>query len=216
MAGNIIPAIATTNAIIAGMVVFQAVRVLAGQLSAVREPNLQRSEHAPIISYLPAGPNPACPTSSEAYLMLACDPARVTLGEVLADVVRGAKGLAYGADVKLSVYEAGRLLNEPDYGDDDDDDDRLNNEGKTLEQLGCGVGTWLSIVDEEDEDERYQTVSISICKLCVSPPFVLLPVLSRARADRPLLPSTAATRPTPRQAVGFPRRSRPFARSRPR
>lgn len=166
MAGNIIPAIATTNAIVAGMVVFQAIRVLAGQLATVREPNLQRSETAPIVSHNPSEPNPACPTSSEAYLMLACDPARVTLGEILRDVVRSPKGLAYGPEPKLSVYEAGRLLNEPDYGDEDDE--RLDNEARTLEQLGCGVGTWISIVDEEDDEDKFQTVSISVCKLYVS------------------------------------------------
>jgi ubiquitin-like 1-activating enzyme E1 B len=183
MAGNIIPAIATTNAIVAGMVVFQAVRVLAGQLATVREPNLQRSETAPIVSHNPSGPNPACPTSSEAYLVLACDPARLTLGQVLRDVVRDPKGLAYGPEVKLSVYESGRLLNEPDYGDDDDE--RLDNEAKTLEQLGCGIGTWISIVDEEDEEDKYQTVSISVCKLCVlEPPSSPFRRESRADADR--------------------------------
>lgn len=166
MAGNIIPAIATTNAIIAGMVVFQAIRVLAGQTTNLRLSNLQRAADKPIVSYVPAPPAKTCPTSSEAYVSLACDPSRVTLGEVLKEVVRGEKGLNFGDNVKLSVYEGGRLLNEPDYGDDDED--RLDNETKTLEQLGCGIGTWISFVDEEDEEDKYQSLSVSICKLYAS------------------------------------------------
>lgn len=36
MAGNIIPAIATTNAIIAGLIVLEGLKVLTGQLGAAR------------------------------------------------------------------------------------------------------------------------------------------------------------------------------------
>lgn len=43
----------------------------------------------------------------------------------------------------------------------------MNNEGRTLEDLGCGVGKWLTVVDEEDEEEKHATVSFAICNLCV-------------------------------------------------
>jgi len=36
MAGNIIPAIATTNAVIAGLIVMEALKVLAGEFSKCR------------------------------------------------------------------------------------------------------------------------------------------------------------------------------------
>lgn len=36
MAGNIIPAIATTNAVIAGLIVLEGIKVLTGQLGAAR------------------------------------------------------------------------------------------------------------------------------------------------------------------------------------
>jgi len=72
-------------------------------------------------------------------------------------------GLGYGEGAKLSVYESGRLLVEPVYDDEDDEEGGLNNEGRTLEDLGCGVGKWLNVVDEEDEDEKHATVSFAIC-----------------------------------------------------
>ena len=71
--------------------------------------------------------------------------------------------MGYGEGAKLSVYESGRLLVEPVYDDEDDEEGGLNNEGRTLEDLGCGVGKWLNVVDEEDEDEKHATVSFAIC-----------------------------------------------------
>lgn len=64
MAGNIIPAIATANAMVASLVVFQAVNVLSGNVKACRtvyvrrEPNHKGEILAPERDLLP--PKPTC------------------------------------------------------------------------------------------------------------------------------------------------------------
>lgn len=64
MAGNIIPAIATANAMVASLAVFQAVRVITGQVEACktvylrREPNHIGRILAPERDLLP--PKPTC------------------------------------------------------------------------------------------------------------------------------------------------------------
>ncbi|CDS43661.1 SUMO activating enzyme subunit 2 [Echinococcus multilocularis] len=84
-AGNIIPAIATTNAIIAGAMVLQALNVLQGRIDAVRTVFLHR-QPAGFGRFLapcrPVPPNPNCLVCSGAQtqeLRLHCDPAMMRL-----------------------------------------------------------------------------------------------------------------------------------------
>jgi ubiquitin-like 1-activating enzyme E1 B len=64
-----------------------------------------------------------------------CDPARVTLSELVDGVL--------GSDKReVSVYEDKRILSDPDW------DDNLE---RTLESLNVGRGKFLTIVDEEEE-----------------------------------------------------------------
>ncbi|VDK23354.1 unnamed protein product [Taenia asiatica] len=84
-AGNIIPAIATTNAIIAGVMVLQALNVLQGRIDAVRTVFLHR-QPAGFGRFLapcrPPPPNPNCLVCSEAQmqeLRLHCNPAAMRL-----------------------------------------------------------------------------------------------------------------------------------------
>lgn len=79
------------------------------------------------------------------------------------------------------MYESGRLLLEPLYSDDEDEEGGMDNERKTLEELGVGVGMWLRVVDEEDDDPegRWASVGVAVCNLSVVILSLLLPVLSR-------------------------------------
>ncbi|VDM30517.1 unnamed protein product [Hydatigera taeniaeformis] len=84
-AGNIIPAIATTNAIIAGVMVLQALNVLQGRIDAVRTVFLHR-QPAGFGRFLapcrPPPPNPNCLVCSGAQaqeLRLHCDPTTMRL-----------------------------------------------------------------------------------------------------------------------------------------
>lgn len=174
MAGNIIPAIATTNAIIAGAIAFRAVQILSQNPQGLNDVYLQGKTGFPLVTLKVQGPLDSCGVCRDVYVPIACNPAKVTLGELLRNVVRAPRaakgeeggGLGYGEKTKLSVYEGGRLLVEPVYEDEaDEDEEALNNEGRTLEDLGCGVGKWVTVVDEEDEEDKYATVSFAICNL---------------------------------------------------
>jgi ubiquitin-like 1-activating enzyme E1 B len=168
MAGNIIPAIATTNAIIAGLIIFQALLVLRSLIpSHTKNVFLQGKAHLPIQPFRTCAPSSSCGICRDTYVTLQADGGRVTLGEFVKDVVKGGKGLGWGEEAKVSVYEGGRLLAEPSYGSDDEEEG-MGNEGRTLEDLGVGVGKWLTIVDEEDEGDKWDTVHFSICKTYVA------------------------------------------------
>ncbi|KAI9287941.1 hypothetical protein BC943DRAFT_357664 [Umbelopsis sp. AD052] len=62
MAGNIIPAIATTNAVNAGIVVMQACKILNGQLSQTKRTYLKQVTRRPGLLVLEANsePQPIC------------------------------------------------------------------------------------------------------------------------------------------------------------
>ncbi|KAB5592720.1 Ubiquitin activating enzyme E1 [Ceratobasidium theobromae] len=117
MVGNIIPAIATTNAIIAGLIVLQAINVLKSLLPSASSPHtggalansspknvlIQTKTRAPLGVQNLCAPNPHCVVCRPVYVNVACDPARVTLGEV----VRGVLGLVLMSTTEVSVYEGG-------------------------------------------------------------------------------------------------------------
>lgn len=135
MAGNIIPAIATTNAIVSGLIVLQALHLLRKSYGKMRNVHLQFKPAVPLSAISLCEPNPACGICRDTYTNVLCDPSRTQLGEL----VRGVLG---DDDREVSVYEDKRVLSDPDWDD--------NNE-RTLESLNVTRGKFLTIVDEEDE-----------------------------------------------------------------
>src|ERR1700722_20743669 len=103
MAGNIIPAIATTNAIIAGLVVLQGLHLLRKSYTAMKNVHIQLKPTVPLSAIGISPPNPHCAVCRDVYVTVRCDPARAMLG----DIVKG----VLGADSKesetreISVYE---------------------------------------------------------------------------------------------------------------
>ncbi|KAG9120895.1 E1 ubiquitin-activating protein uba2 [Ceratobasidium sp. 392] len=163
MAGNIIPAIATTNAIIAGLIVIQATNVLKSLLppsspdstlggafarSSPKNVLIQTKARVPLGVQNLSAPNPHCAVCRPVYVSVACDPSKTTLG----DVVRGVLKVEAGEDGEprdISVYEAGRVLSEPDWDD---------NFERTLESLNCGRNAILMVVDDAEE-----LVDLAVC-----------------------------------------------------
>ncbi|KAI9068990.1 hypothetical protein FKP32DRAFT_1587240 [Trametes sanguinea] len=155
MAGNIIPAIATTNAIIAGLIVLEAFHLLRRSYSSLRNVHVQFKPSMPLSAIAMCPPNPACGVCRDTYIEVLCDPARVTLKQV----VDGVLGRGADSDMddnegegpeEVSVYEDKRVLSDPDWDD---------NDNRTLESLNVTRGKFLSIVDEDGE---YATIQVAI------------------------------------------------------
>jgi len=174
MAGNIIPAIATTNAIIAGLIVLQALHVLrlrflSGPMAddcplaspskqaassksktaappEIRNATLQFGKPSvPLGTYSVSTPNPFCGVCRDSYVPLQCDPTKATLGEILSAVMDAESGGDEDELREVNVYEGQRMLCDPDW------DDNLS---RTLESLGCGRGKFLTIMDEDGTFEN--------------------------------------------------------------
>ncbi|KAI3620228.1 hypothetical protein CBS9595_002195 [Malassezia furfur] len=149
IAGNIIPAIATTNAIVSGLAVVQALHMLAERWDAMRMVSMARHPARAFTTFPPAPPNPACGVCNDMYLVTDVRVDETTLGDVL-DVVRKATsegGLAYDEDAEVSIADGARILYDPDLED---------NLGKTLAELRVDVGTALSVVDEDAQKATVQ------------------------------------------------------------
>jgi len=83
MAGNIIPAIATTNAVISGLIVLQALHLLRKSYDSLKNVHLQFKPSVPLSTITMCPPNPNCGICRDTYTKVLCDPARVTLGEII-------------------------------------------------------------------------------------------------------------------------------------
>nr|KIR86276.1 ubiquitin-like 1-activating enzyme E1 B [Cryptococcus tetragattii IND107] len=171
MAGNIIPAIATTNAIIAGLIVMQSLNILSRIHSTsngdssndssdvpVRNVFLRTDPTKPLGSFVPQHPDPTCSVCRDVYIPFKADVGKCTLGQFVEDVVKGWLGSAEfegegeGEDVEWTVFEGGRLLADPDFED---------NFERTLEDLRVGRGKILTV---RDEDTNYRPVHFCVCQ----------------------------------------------------
>lgn len=137
MAGNIIPAIATTNAMVAGLCVLQALKVLRDDLAKARMVFLTTPIVDRIISAEPLRPpNPQCPVCSAAQAKLRVDLSRATVQD-LTDALK--HELGYGDEISIATDDG--ILYDPDLDD---------NLPKKLADLSIEVGTFLTITDESD------------------------------------------------------------------
>lgn len=145
MAGNIIPAIATTNAITAGICVLQAFKVLREDYKSARMVFLSRSADRTFSAEKLSPPNPACEICGVARTSIEADITRATLGDLVEKVLRNMLG--YGEEVCVLVGQA--LLFDADF------DDNLET---PLCELGFEEETFVTIRDEEEEGTRIDLV----------------------------------------------------------
>lgn len=136
MAGNIIPAIATTNAIVAGLIVLQALKVLKKQWSDLRLVYVSRQMDTAVSSTEPPKPNPHCAVCRTPYVNLSIDTSKVTIDQFVQEIARDKVG--YPGD--LAVRDGSRILYDPD---------EEENGSKTLAQMGITPTTLLTVDDEE-------------------------------------------------------------------
>ncbi|KAF7312326.1 Ubiquitin-like modifier activating enzyme 2 [Mycena indigotica] len=146
MAGNIIPAIATTNAIVSGLIVLQALQILRRSYEKLRNVHIQVKPSVPLSTIQLYKPNPSCGICRDTYTQVQCDPQRTSLGDVV-------KGILGEDEREVSVYEDKRVLCDPDWDD---------NYERTLDSLNVSRGMFLNIVDEDGE---LGTISVGICHL---------------------------------------------------
>ena len=141
MAGNIIPAIATTNAVVAGAIVLQGLQLLKKQYGSLRNLHLQLKPEVPLSSSIVGPPSKNCGVCRDTYVDMLCDPDNTTLGDAINTLLeKGVSNVSGQRDV--AVYEDKRLLFDPDF------DDNLE---KTLGDLGVTRGKFLTVVDEDGE-----------------------------------------------------------------
>ena len=168
MAGNIIPAIATTNAIVAGLIVMQAINLLSNSLERAKNVFLKTDPTRPLATYNPQQPNPECAVCRDTYIPFKVDVTKCTLGTFVNELVKewlpaGLKtpppqhsngtrnGIVQNGhtvdeeidtdDVEWTIYESSRILADPDFDD---------NYEKTLEELDVVRGKMLTVRDEDD------------------------------------------------------------------
>ena len=141
MAGNIIPAIATTNAMAAGLCVLQAFKIIRSQLDKAKMVFLERPGARTINSEPVRPPNPDCAVCSIAQSGIVIDPSRATLSDLVEDVLKSRLG--YGDEISISRDDG--LLYDPDF------DENLS---KKFSDLGLGSDNVLTVADEEDENPR--------------------------------------------------------------
>ncbi|KAJ1355402.1 Ubiquitin-activating enzyme active site [Parelaphostrongylus tenuis] len=155
MAGNIVPAIATTNAIVAGLVAIEAAKIISGDLDKLRVTVITAPNHRGnvLIDHVPFTPNPACFVCSdkrECFVRL--NPDQVTVKALQDKFLKGALNM-----VEPDVIESrtSRIIISSEEGETSDI------ESKTLSELSIGNGALLLCDDFRQKLELKLILSAS-------------------------------------------------------
>ncbi|KAA8916039.1 hypothetical protein TRICI_001854 [Trichomonascus ciferrii] len=140
IAGNIIPAIATTNAIIAGVCVLQSLKLLQNRLEDARMVFLSRQPERVFSTEKLQPPNPQCVVSGIARVTLKVDPTKFTVGQLVKSALE--KDLKYSEELSVVTHS---LIYDPDF------DDNLD---KPLSDFHIKNGSFITVVDEDEETNR--------------------------------------------------------------
>ncbi|KAI9657801.1 MAG: E1 ubiquitin-activating protein uba2 [Trizodia sp. TS-e1964] len=145
MAGNIIPAIATTNAMTASLCVLQSFKVIKGQLEKAKMVYLECLTDRVVSSGKLLPPKPECSVCSVTQARLLVDTSRATLHDLVEDFLR--LELGYGEEFSVN-NEVGTLY-------DPEDNENLP---KMLSELGIKGDSFLTIIDDDEENPRVNLV----------------------------------------------------------
>lgn len=162
MAGNIIPAIATTNAIVAGMIVMLVFRIIAGDLKGCQNTFISfGGQRTHLLSNEPlVPPNKDCSVCSINFLALKINTNVATLADILDGVIcngtfgkhdaSSSEGLGLKGDITIQRDQA--LIYDVEFDD---------NLPKTLETLSINNKSRLVITNDNDDDEE-QNVTVLV------------------------------------------------------
>lgn len=150
MAGNIIHAIATTNAIISGLIVMEAVKLLRGQSDQLKCTWVQQfpnGRNALLVPTMPAPPSAACYVCRRQRLHLCLDLAAWTLGDLIDTVLVPKLGVTAPTvtAAQTTLYEGGEGL------DEDEAENYAALRLRALPALPCGGlkdGDIISVQDD--------------------------------------------------------------------
>ncbi|KAK9691048.1 hypothetical protein RND81_09G172400 [Saponaria officinalis] len=151
IAGNIIHAVATTNAIVAGLIVIEAMKVLRQDFDNLRMTycNEHPKRKMLLMPVEPFEPNKSCFVCSKTPLTLEVDTSRTKFREFIEKIVRAKLGM----NLPLVMHGLSLLY---EVGDDLDEDEIRNYEAnleKVLSQLPSPItgGTMITVEDLQQE-----------------------------------------------------------------
>lgn len=144
MAGNIIPAIATTNAMIASLCVLQAYKVIKDDLPRTRELFLQKSNMGGDLS---DKPSPDCQVCGRAMLRLQVDLEKATVKDLF-DTLESEIG--YSSEITISVESSQVVVYDYMEAEDDEEAAAKRLEMK-LSEFEVRVGSSFLVIDDSPE-----------------------------------------------------------------
>ncbi|RVX74204.1 hypothetical protein B0A52_02036 [Exophiala mesophila] len=135
MAGNIIPAIATTNAMVAGLCAMEAFKVLRQDFARTKYLWLRNGS---LSTDQLEKPNPECPVCNVVSVILHVDLEKATLKDLVHDILK--TKLGYGDE--MTVMNDAGIIYDPDLED---------NLERKLTELGIDDASFILVKDDEDE-----------------------------------------------------------------
>lgn len=156
IAGNIIPAIATTNAIVAGLSVLQSIKIISALDYTKREQKSLDTLTPEVLSTVPTvflsaepssvfslerttQPSPECVACGVSRSILSVDIKKTSLRDIVETLIT--ENWKYSEEVSIVTSD---LIYDPDF------DDNLD---RTLDDLGIKTSSFITVIDEADEHD---------------------------------------------------------------